>query len=60
MMNNANCLTFKYNDIKGIQNNSKQLSVVEYCIISGSNTTQYFKLQKGARQGVQISAYIFI
>ena len=59
-MINANCLTFKTNNIKGMQNNSKRLSVVEYSIISGSNTTQYFKLQKSARQGDPISAYMFI
>ena len=29
-MNNANCLTFIANNIKGIQNNSKRLSVEEY------------------------------
>ena len=29
-MDNANCLTFTINNIKGIQNNSKRLSVVEY------------------------------
>ena len=29
-MNNANCLTFITNNIKGIPHNSKQLSVVEY------------------------------
>ena len=29
-MNNANCLTFITNNIKGIQNNSKRLSVIEY------------------------------
>ena len=29
-MNNANCLTFITNNIKGIQHNSKRLSVVEY------------------------------
>ena len=29
-MNNTNCLTFITNNIKGIQNNSKRLSVVEY------------------------------
>ena len=29
-MNNANCLTVVANNIKGIQNNSKRLSVVEY------------------------------
>ena len=29
-MNNANCLTFKTNNITGTQSNSKRLSVVEY------------------------------
>ena len=29
-MNNANCLTFITNNIKGIQYNSNRLSVVEY------------------------------
>ena len=29
-MNNTNCLTFITNNIKGIQNNSKRLSVAEY------------------------------
>ena len=29
-MNNANCLTFIINNIKGIQNDSRRLSVVEY------------------------------
>ena len=29
-MNNANCLTFITNNIKGIQNKSKRVSVVEY------------------------------
>ena len=28
-MNNANCLTFITNNIKGIQNKSKRLSVIE-------------------------------
>ena len=32
----------------------------ESCIINGGNTTKYFKLQKGARQGDPISAYLFI
>ena len=32
----------------------------EPCIINGGNTTKYFKLQKGARQGDPISAYMFI
>ena len=30
IINNVNCLTFITNNIKGIQNNSKRLSVVEY------------------------------
>ena len=29
-MNNAKCLTFTTNGIKGIRNNSKQLSIIEY------------------------------
>ena len=29
-MNNANCLTFITNNIKGMQHSSKPLSVVEY------------------------------
>ena len=29
-MNNAKCLAFITNNIKGIRNNSKRLSVVEY------------------------------
>ena len=29
-MNNANCLTFLTNNLKGIQNNSKRLSIIEY------------------------------
>ena len=29
-MNNANCLTFTTNNIKGIQNKTKRVSVVEY------------------------------
>ena len=32
----------------------------EPCIINGGNTTKYFKLQKGDRQGDPISAYLFI
>ena len=32
----------------------------ESCIINGSRTTSYFKLEKGARQGSPISAYLFI
>ena len=30
IINNVNCLTFITNNIKGIQNNSKRLSLVEY------------------------------
>ena len=29
-------------------------------VINGGNTTQYFNLEKGARQGDQVSAYLFI
>ena len=29
-MNNANCLTFITNNVKGIQNKSKRVSIVEY------------------------------
>ena len=36
------------------------LECQESCIINGGNTTKYFKLQKGARQGDPISAYLFI
>ena len=32
----------------------------ESCIINGSNTTKYFKLQKGAWKGDPISAHLFI
>ena len=32
----------------------------ESCIIYGGNTMKYFKLEKGARQGDPISAYLFI
>ena len=32
----------------------------ESCIIDGGNMTKYFKLQKGARQGDPVSAYLFI
>ena len=31
-----------------------------YCIINSGNTTQYFHVVRGARQGDSISAYIFI
>ena len=30
------------------------------CIASGGTTTNYFKLEKGTRQGEPISAYLFI
>ena len=36
------------------------LKCQESCIINGGNATKYFKLQKGARQGGPISAYLFI
>ena len=32
----------------------------EFCIINDGNTTKYFKLEKGTRQGDPISAYLFI
>ena len=32
----------------------------ESCVINGGSTTSYFKLEKGARQGDPISAYLFI
>ena len=36
------------------------LECQESCIINRGNTTKYFELQKGARQGDPISAYPFI
>ena len=32
----------------------------ESCIVKEGATTNYFKLEKGTRQGEQISAYLFI
>ena len=32
----------------------------ESCVINGGFTTQYFKLERGTRQGDPISAYIFV
>ena len=32
----------------------------ESCIINGGTTKNYFKLEKGTRQGDPISAYLFI
>ena len=32
----------------------------ESCIINSGKTTKYFKLERGARQGDPISAYLFI
>ena len=32
----------------------------ESCVINGGTTTKYFKLNRGARQGDLISAYLFI
>ena len=31
----------------------------ESCVINGGITTKYFKLEKGARQGDPVSAYLF-
>ena len=36
------------------------ISKQESCVINGDNTTQYFHLERGTRQGDPISAYIFI
>ena len=36
------------------------ISKQESCVINGGNTTQYFHLEREARQGDPISAYIFI
>ena len=36
------------------------ISKQESCVINGGNTTQYFHLERGARQGDPVSAYIFI
>ena len=35
------------------------LKCQEFCIINRGNSTKYFKLQKGARQGDSVSAYLF-
>ena len=32
----------------------------ESCVINGGFTTQYFKLERGTRQGDPISAYLFV
>ena len=32
----------------------------ESCVINGGTTTDYFKLERGTRQGNPISAYLFI
>ena len=32
----------------------------ESCVINGGHTTTYFRLERGARQGDPISAYLFI
>ena len=32
----------------------------ELCLLNGGFTAKYFNLEKGARQGDQISAYLFI
>ena len=36
------------------------ISKQESCVINGGDTNQYFHLERGARQGDPISAYIFI
>ena len=36
------------------------LECQEFCVINVGNTTKYFRLQKGARQGSPISWYLFI
>ena len=36
------------------------ISKQESCVINGSNAAQYFHLERGARQGDPILAYIFI
>ena len=36
------------------------LECQESCIINEGKTTKYFELQKGARQGDAVSAYLFI
>ena len=36
------------------------ISKQESCVINGGNITQYFHLERGARQGDPVSAYIFI
>ena len=36
------------------------LECQESCIFNGDDTTKYFELQKGARQGGPTSAYLFI
>ena len=36
------------------------LNCPESCVLNAGNTTPYFHLEKGARQGDPISAYLFI
>ena len=36
------------------------LNSQQSCVINGGNTTPYFNLEKGARQGDSVSAYLFI
>ena len=33
---------------------------LEWCVMNGDKTTLYFKLERGTRQGDQISVYLFI
>ena len=37
-----------------------QLNSQQSCVINGGNTAPYFNLEKGARQGDSVSAYLFI
>ena len=48
---------FKQGFIKWIQSLIRNQ---ESCIINGGTTTNYFKLERGTRQGNPISAYLFI
>ena len=36
------------------------ISKEESCVVNGGNTTQYFHLERGARQGDSVLSYIFI
>ena len=36
------------------------IKLLQSCVINGGNTTPYFNLEKGARRGDPVSAYLFI